>query len=126
MSSIQSFETASFVISLSFNMLLLIGLVSYFMSRKQWSDRSQGGVEGPPAVDGGTRGRGDGLPAYGQSPALATGAGSGGQRQGKNLIGSVNGPVFGEGGMMLGRPSESSLIMHRFGFNNGANSARGK
>ena len=38
----------------------------------------------------------------------------------------MNGPIFGQGRMMIGGPSDSSLIMHRFGFNNGTNSARGK
>ena len=93
MSTIQSVETASFLIALSFNILLLIGLVSYFMSRKQWSDQNQGGVERSPSAGDGARGRCGGLPAAAFN--LAAGDGLGDQRQGKNVIGSANGPVFG-------------------------------
>ena len=66
----------------------------------------------------------EGLPVFGESPAAGTGAR--GQRQGKDLASLVNGPTFGEGRMVPGQPSESSLIMHRFGFRSGTDSVRGR
>ena len=67
----------------------------------------------------------EGLPVFGESPAAGTGAR--GQSQGKDLADLMNGPTFGEGTTIPGQPSsETSLIMHRFGFRNGADSVRGK